>query len=79
MFSSSLSNLPPGCSGNEYEIAGEDSSTEMPKEVCDECGKAGMTLLTYRRDAWLVCDNDPCTAQRDYIPEDTRDPDTRDR
>jgi hypothetical protein len=71
-----LSGYPPGVSGNEYAIAGPDSETEMPSEVCDKCGVTGMTLVTYRYDAWLACD---CGADRDYNPEDTRDPDTRDR
>ena len=71
------SNYPPGVTGAEYAIAGPDIETFMLHEVCEGCGNQGMTLVTYRHDAWLACDE--CSAQRDYELEDTRDPDTRDR
>jgi ssDNA-binding Zn-finger/Zn-ribbon topoisomerase 1 len=39
----SLSNYPPGVTGNEYAIGGPQYEREINEE-CEECGHVGLTL-----------------------------------
>ena len=49
----SVSNYPPGVTGNEYEIAGPDYERELDTS-CPDCG-GDLVQMGYRWDTWVVC------------------------
>jgi len=51
----SLSNYPPGVSGNEYEISGPDWEQETTR-YCDLCRQErDVTVYGHQRQAWWTC------------------------
>ena len=63
------SNLPPGVTGRELEIAGPDSETES-HEFCKWCGSPqdGYTC-TYRYQRWFECERCNDSTDMDPLPE----------
>ena len=50
-----MSNLPPGVTGNEYEIAGPDYEDEAVR-YCPKCDEETEgTIEGYDRSAWFRC------------------------
>jgi glutaredoxin len=67
------SNLPPGVSGNEYEIAGPDHEREEER-TCSTCGvTATTTVYSYDFRRWFSCDS--CDAENNLDDELVPDPD----
>ena len=71
-------NFPPGCTGNEPEIAGYDEieiTVECPMSDCDFEGD--VEAYGYGGIFYWDCPN--CDAQNEYTVEDDRDPDEWDK
>ncbi len=50
-----MSNLPPGCTGSEWEIAGPDYEKDVA-DYCPTCEEETDGLeMGYRRNRWWVC------------------------
>jgi hypothetical protein len=66
----SMSNYPPGVSGNEYEIAGPDYQEELPHKECPECGVTGSLMQEgYRHSHWVFCIENKCNYREDVPTE----------
>ena len=62
----SLSNYPPGVTGNEFAIAGPDIEQES-NEYCEECQKdVDGVEYAYRDDRWFICAEGHQTDLRPY-------------
>ena len=63
------SNLPPGCSGNEFEIAGPDTEVE-DRQYCTFCASPqdGFTM-TYSYQRWFVCETCDETTDMESLSE----------
>ncbi len=67
-----LSNYPPGVTGNEIEIAGADWENETDKE-CPKCGEPGLWMQGYRGMQWESCGACDYVGDKEPIDVDEED------